>query len=133
MDAASCTTISFQQDCLTVLLLYLSRSKCRCKKTPLQMKKPTLLLCVFAFILCHRLTAQSKEPDRETGKGSWGDLDKEALRTGKVQWRPMLAYLSKLHQRATHAAQPPFAYEWEDLGPGYVYGNAFGHWDVVHE
>ncbi|QDA60467.1 MGH1-like glycoside hydrolase domain-containing protein [Hymenobacter jejuensis] len=45
----------------------------------------------------------------------------------------MLGYVAGLHQQATHPATWPFDYEWEDLGPGYVYGNAFGHWDVVHE
>jgi putative isomerase len=65
--------------------------------------------------------------------GGWAQLSAEALRVGKPTWRPMLSYVAALHQRATHPAAPPFDYEWEDLGPGYVYGNAFGHWDVVHE
>ncbi|WP_319501314.1 hypothetical protein [uncultured Draconibacterium sp.] len=27
----------------------------------------------------------------------------------------------------------PFKYEWEEIGPGYVYGPAFGHWDLIHQ
>src|SRR6185312_9529609 len=60
-------------------------------------------------------------------------LAREAATLGKPAWRPMLANLAQLHERATHPAAPPFAYPWEDLGPGYGYGPAFGHWDLVHE
>ena len=45
----------------------------------------------------------------------------------------MLRYLAQLHERGTSPASPPFEYAWESLGPGYGYGPAFGHWDVVHE
>ncbi len=44
----------------------------------------------------------------------------------------MLTYLARLHKTNTHPAAWPFEYEWEGLGPGYVYGEAFGHWDIVH-
>ena len=27
----------------------------------------------------------------------------------------------------------PFNYEWEEIGPGYIYGPAFGHWDLIHQ
>ncbi|WP_324674793.1 MGH1-like glycoside hydrolase domain-containing protein [Hymenobacter sp. GOD-10R] len=66
-------------------------------------------------------------------QGSWQQLATDASRAGKPAWRPMLTYVAGLHQKGTHPAAWPFDYEWEDLGPGYVYGNAFGHWDVVHE
>lgn len=45
----------------------------------------------------------------------------------------MLLYAVELHRRSTHPAAPPFTNEWEEIGPGYGYGPAFGHWDVVHE
>lgn len=96
------------------------------------------LLCVlFGVILSHQVAAQgSRQPAPSrlpAAGGSWAQLTTEARRTGKPAWRPMLAYVAALHQKATHPAAWPFDYEWEDLGPGYVYGNAFGHWDVVHE
>ncbi|WP_191906362.1 MGH1-like glycoside hydrolase domain-containing protein [Hymenobacter baengnokdamensis] len=78
-----------------------------------------------------RLSAQAPQPARAAG--SWAQLSRDAGRVGKPAWRPMLRYVAALHQKATHPAAWPFDYEWEDLGPGYVYGNAFGHWDVVHE
>ena len=52
---------------------------------------------------------------------------------GKSAWHPMLQYLAAMHERATYAPAPPFEFEWEELGPGYGYGPAFGHWDLVHE
>ncbi|HWA87292.1 MAG TPA: hypothetical protein VG710_13775, partial [Opitutus sp.] len=50
---------------------------------------------------------------------------------GKPEWRPMLRYVADLHVRSTHPAMAPFAFPWEEIGPGYT--PAFGHWDVVHE
>lgn len=63
----------------------------------------------------------------------WSALRHEADTLGQPAWHPMLRYLAKLHERATHPPAPPFEFEWEELGPGYGYGPAFGHWDVVHE
>jgi hypothetical protein len=60
-------------------------------------------------------------------------LRAEAAKIGKPEWRPMLQYAVGLHVRGTHPAFPPFTAPWEELGPGYGYGPAFGHWDVVHE
>jgi putative isomerase len=70
---------------------------------------------------------------KKTNAGSWKELEAGATSIGKPQWKPMLAYLARLHKTNTHPATYPFDYEWEGLGPGYVYGNAFGHWDLVHE
>jgi glycogen debranching enzyme len=56
----------------------------------------------------------------------------ETQRLGKPQWRPMLRYLAELHARSIFPAEAPFPYDWEDIGPGYYYGPAFGHWDIVH-
>lgn len=60
-------------------------------------------------------------------------LVREAAALGKPSWRPMLVYVARLHERATHPPEPPFAYPWEEIGPGYGIGPAFGHWDLVHE
>lgn len=60
-------------------------------------------------------------------------LRREAAVIGKPAWHAMLTYAVTLHERGTHPATPPFAEPWEELGPGYGYGPAFGHWDVVHE
>jgi putative isomerase len=65
--------------------------------------------------------------------GSWSSLSREADTIGKTEWRPMLQYVASLHQKSTHPAQGPFQYEWEEIGPGYTYGPAFGHWDIVHQ
>jgi len=60
------------------------------------------------------------------------NLKKETERLGKAAWRPMLAYVARLHERATHPPRDHFAYPWEDIGPGYAAAPAFGHWDIVH-
>ncbi len=60
-------------------------------------------------------------------------LVREADRLGKPSWRPMLRYVAELHARSTHPAQPPLSRPWEEIGPGYCYGPAFGHWDLVHQ
>lgn len=58
-------------------------------------------------------------------------LRAEATTLGKEGWRPMLRYVADLHVRSTHPAIGPFAFPWEEIGPGYT--PAFGHWDVVHQ
>ncbi len=52
---------------------------------------------------------------------------------GKASWGPMLGYTAELHNQSIHPARPPFPYPWEDIGPGYCYGPAFGHWDLIHQ
>jgi putative isomerase len=59
-------------------------------------------------------------------------LSDEVRTLGKPAWREMLVYVAELHGRSVHPAQPPFPYAWEEIGPGYCYGPAFGHWDAVH-
>ncbi|MCC3154249.1 trehalase family glycosidase [Hymenobacter sp. BT770] len=99
--------------------------------------RAAVFCCVLGLCTAKQAWAQVQSAPvsaaRPAAAGSWAELTAEANRVGKPAWRPMLAYVAALHQRATHPAAPPFDYEWEDLGPGYVYGNAFGHWDVVHE
>lgn len=51
---------------------------------------------------------------------------------GKPDWRDMLRYVSTLHERSVRPARAPFQHPWEEIGPGYCYGPAFGHWDIVH-
>jgi glycogen debranching enzyme len=51
---------------------------------------------------------------------------------GKVEWRAMLRFVADLHERSVRPPQPPFPHPWEEIGPGYCYGPAFGHWDIVH-
>jgi glycogen debranching enzyme len=45
----------------------------------------------------------------------------------------MLRYAAELHVRSTHPAGGPFPYPWEDIGPGYCYNPAFGHYDLIHQ
>ena len=52
---------------------------------------------------------------------------------GKPEWKPMLEYLKVLHEKSTHSKSYPFDYDWEEIGPGYYSGTAFGHWDIVHQ
>ncbi|WP_158606421.1 MGH1-like glycoside hydrolase domain-containing protein [Paenibacillus ginsengarvi] len=52
--------------------------------------------------------------------------------TGKPAWQPLLQYTWELHQRSVRPAVAPFRYDWEEIGPGYCYGPAFGHWDLIH-
>jgi len=68
-----------------------------------------------------------------TKSDSWQALKNETRLLGKKEWRPMLEYVTNLHEKSTHPATYPFDYEWEEIGPGYVYGPAFGHWDIVHQ
>jgi putative isomerase len=74
----------------------------------------------------------SSGPSAE-GAATLAALRREAARVGQPEWQPMLVYVAGLHARSTHPAQPPFPHEWEEIGPGYCYGPAFGHWDIVHQ
>ena len=51
---------------------------------------------------------------------------------GKPEWMPVLAYVADLRRRCVHPAEPPLPHEWVNIGPGYCYGPAFGHFDLVH-
>jgi glycogen debranching enzyme len=59
-------------------------------------------------------------------------LQAQTRELGKPVWRAMLQYVADLHRTCTHPAQPPFERPWEEIGPGYCYAPAFGHWDIVH-
>jgi glycogen debranching enzyme len=45
----------------------------------------------------------------------------------------MLLYLAELHGRSVHPPVAHFRYPFEDIGPGYQGGKAFGHFDLTHE
>jgi hypothetical protein len=65
--------------------------------------------------------------------GSWSQLKTDTEKTGKQEWQEMLQYVVALHEKSTHPAQYPFPFDWEEIGPGYAYGPAFGHWDIIHQ
>jgi glycogen debranching enzyme len=44
----------------------------------------------------------------------------------------MLRYVADLHEASIQPSRDPFPFAWEEIGPGYCYGPAFGHWDIVH-
>ncbi len=52
---------------------------------------------------------------------------------GKKEWAPILNYTLELHKKSTHKKAYPFIYDWEEIGPGYYYAPAFGHWDIVNQ
>lgn len=60
------------------------------------------------------------------------EMKKKARGLGKTAWHPMLEFLVTLHERSIHPPQGHMPYPWEDSGPGYCYGPAFGHWDIIH-
>ncbi len=51
----------------------------------------------------------------------------------KDEWKPLLHYHAKLHVNSTHKTNGTLPYDWEDIGVGYCYGPAFGHWDIIHQ
>ena len=59
-------------------------------------------------------------------------LKRTASGVGKPEWVPMLEYVADLHGRSVFPARGFLPYEWENIGPGYCYGPAFGHWDLFH-
>lgn len=59
-------------------------------------------------------------------------LKNEVKSLGKSAWRPMLSYTAELHEKSVHPPLAPFPHPWEEIGPGYCYAPAFGHWDIVH-
>ncbi|MDI1250587.1 MAG: trehalase family glycosidase [Lacunisphaera sp.] len=60
-------------------------------------------------------------------------LAQEVGTAGKSAWRPVLSYLARLHGLSVRPATGYFKHAYESLGPGYMRGRAFGHWDLTHE
>ncbi len=51
----------------------------------------------------------------------------------QAAWRPVLKYVAELHERSVRDdTLGLFPHPWEEIGPGYVFGPAFGHWDITH-
>src|SRR5262245_2794100 len=87
-----------------------------------------LMLVVGLSLACHAEETLTKE-----GAALREALLREAKQPGKAAWRPMLGYLADLHGMSVHPATAHFRYPYEDIGPGYQGGNAFGHIDLTHE
>lgn len=86
-----------------------------------------IMICCIVLIGCnHSKTIRHNEE-------GWNILKEETEKIGKPEWRPMLKYVAELHEKSTHEPEWPFNFEWEEIGPGYIYGPAFGHWDIVHQ
>jgi hypothetical protein len=60
-------------------------------------------------------------------------LVREAAQAGKPAWRPALLYLAELHGRSVLPPAGHFKFAYQSLGPGYMDGRVFGHWDITHE
>jgi putative isomerase len=60
-------------------------------------------------------------------------LISEAQDLGDPAWRPMLSYVARLHEKSIHHTGGVLPYPWEEIGPGYIGGRAFGHWDIIHQ
>lgn len=60
-------------------------------------------------------------------------LRQEAGRIGKPAWRGLLQYTVTLHEKSVRTDKAGFPYDWEEIGPGYCYGPAYGHWDTIHQ
>jgi putative isomerase len=95
------------------------------------MKRNYLLIFALAigFASCNNIGKK----DADNLNNSWENLSRNIAKTGKPEWQPMLQYVAGLHKKSTHPAEYPFPYEWEEIGPGYIYGPAFGHWDLIHQ
>lgn len=64
---------------------------------------------------------------------SFEALKKEVATLGKSSWRPLLQYVTELHERCIRPVRTPFPYAYEEIGTGYGGSPAFGHWDIVHQ
>ena len=94
-----------------------------------RMKRRKLLMLFISFTIL----SCNPQPSNIKNIDGWDKLFVEVETIGKPEWRPMLNYVVKLHQKSTHEPKWPFDYEWEEIGPGYIYGPAFGHWDIIHQ
>ena len=59
-------------------------------------------------------------------------LEKEITTFGRPDWEGALGEVVRLHRASILPARDGMPYEFEHIGPGYYYGPAFGHWDIVH-
>lgn len=79
------------------------------------------------------VVTRSARAATEEGKALRDALLREAELPSKKSWRPMLLYLAELHGKSVHPPIAHFQYPYEDIGPGYQNGMAFGHIDLTHE
>jgi putative isomerase len=106
--------------------------KCPDSHTELKkMKMNWLAIPIYFFV--GMLSCARDNPIHVTQNNKWETLIEIAGQSGKPEWGPMLEYVARMHKKSTHPAVYPFIFEWEEIGPGYVYGPAFGHWDIVHQ
>lgn len=77
--------------------------------------------------------ANAAEITTQEGTALRDALVREASRPAKTAWRPALLYLAELHGQSVLPATGFFKYPYESLGPGYMGGRVFGHWDLTHE
>lgn len=82
---------------------------------------------ILSLIFCH-VVAHSQTPTSE-----WKQLHQEIDGFKENDWKGLLHYVADLHEKSTHKACWPFDYDWEEIGPGYFYAPAFGHWDIIHQ
>jgi len=81
----------------------------------------------------HTETSLTVTIKQEEEASPWAALKSEAKIIGKPKWRSMLGYVADLHEMSTHNPMFPLDLPWEEIGPGYTFGTAFGHWDIVHQ
>jgi len=96
-------------------------------------KNLLLLSALYLICSCGRVTETNNGKSSFQDDESWKNMIEKAGKLGKSEWQPMLKYVAELHRRSTHDAKYPFDFEWEEIGPGYIYGPAFGHWDIIHQ
>ncbi|MEM7625213.1 MAG: trehalase family glycosidase [Planctomycetota bacterium] len=92
-----------------------------------------LILTLVAAALLSGCRAADTRREPVPWPGGWNAVRDEASTLGKPAWRDMLVYTADLHRRATRSPADPFDHPWEEIGPGYLYGPAFGHWDLIHQ
>ncbi|MEM6312867.1 MAG: trehalase family glycosidase [Planctomycetota bacterium] len=60
-------------------------------------------------------------------------LEAEVETLGPEKWRGLLRYVARLHSRSIRTDRLNlFPHPWEEIGSGYHFGPAFGHWDICH-
>ena len=64
------------------------------------------------------------------------ETKKSVLDNCDKKWKELLFAVLDLSERSmrqpSEAVDHVFPYPWIELGPGYAYGPAFGHWDIIH-
>lgn len=85
-----------------------------------------------AAVACLAVARASDFPTKE-GASLHDALVREVSQPVKPTWRPMLLYLAGLHGQSVLPPVGFFKYPYESLGPGYMGGRVFGHWDLTHE